>query len=212
MGALLKKGSKEGVMKNFCKENAVLILGAILPLLLVGFVLLLRGVSMYTTEQPQHPALFFGSGAQFFQAEIDDAQKLTLSFNAPAGRENMAYPRVKNLKRTLYLYTPITGNLQTFKVKSPTQITPGKTHQLPVPPALAAMRFSSRHTAPDGYRMERTSSRRSGFFINMFISSGRTTNAPALVKDEHVHKLPRLDGYFSRRYFIGWGLKNADTK
>lgn len=194
-------------MKDFLKRNFVLVLGVSLPVLLVGVLLLLHGISRMTAAKPAYPVLYVSfdaySGQTYYDFDVDDAGRLEIGFrrpDKPAGASNY-----RPVEATLVLFDAGSGTLNSFGVEAPEDPSPGQRVALDVPDGLSTLTFSDRAVAPDGYRLELSSYRGGGLLREIFGTGGRSRHH-RLVNDGVSFRVPDVGtrDYAYHDAFIGW--------
>lgn len=192
---------------DFLKRNFVLVLGVSLPLMLIASLLLLHQITRMTATKPAYPVLYvsFDSyfGQHFYDFDIDETGRLGIGFRRP--EENVAATHRQPADATLALFDARSDTLATFRLDAPDDTPPGQRVEIDVPEALAGRRFSDRHTAPDGYRLEFSGYRGGGLLRELFGTGGQSRHH-RLASNGVSFRVPDVDNG-SHAYhdaFVGW--------
>lgn len=188
-------------LSTFIKENRVLIAGALMPLLLVGFFALAKMIPHYTVAPPLYKALYTSSAWNNDSSEIrvvvNSKDQLDIDFRKGEKSYSKAY---------VYLYDPKTNKVDT------TEISLADDDTAPALKKFETLTLSTRQPAPDGYVWKdyraRDESIATWIFTNRAYQDG-----PFLVKKNNIVKIentPR-ENYASYR-FLGWVLAEGDEK
>ena len=189
-------------LRDFIKENFVLVAGLALPVLLVALFFLFSVVPRSMAVPPQYEALFADS-----------------RYNRPQGQNAPydAYFFVKDGVLTARVWrSPDNYNrarLMAFDGKT------GTVREIPydlsgigtVPDraevaldAFRGMKLDGSNTAPDGYTFE-SGGYRSGGLVTDIFGGGYHTGAPRLTKGAASFSIPgRHDDYYGNIQFVGW--------
>lgn len=191
-------------MKEFLKRNAFIVLGVSLPLLLIGFLLLVQAVSRMGQEPPAYPVAFLASKQYsplyWIQIEVGDDGRLELYLQQPEHASSLSHARP--LRIVVAIHDVAEDTVETFDLEMPTVDDGDERVEIPLPEALAGYRFDDSPTAPDGYRFE-TGGRTGGGLFNELLGVG-TRHGPRLVRDGVGFRIPEDGMIFNQRIFIGW--------
>lgn len=188
---------------SFLKENAVLIAGVALPLMLVILFTVARALPTKNVPDPQYKAVYalqpyYGSFNYTFK--IKDDGKLDVTLNIPANPNN--YVDNTTQKTQLVIFDGANNKTQTIDVDMPAH----DKEQKSVP--IAVKEFDNltlaSGDAPDGYKFRDESYSGSSLLTELF--TYRSRHIPrAIVKDgREIPLSPQTYGNF---VFIGWVTK-----
>lgn len=191
-------------MKNFIKNNIVLVLGVTLPILLSAVFFVANELPKYFVEDPKYSLLFAGNGYYTgapYNFKVEQG-KLKLFFTPPQNMSANYKPPVPEL----YKFDPVKNTVNTieFSTASFAQDAPSEI----VLPETESLTVDTSPTAPDGYTF--TSSRHYDTDIAMGIFFGRGYSSMTVIeKNRRKVKLPNSAQYpyYYDIHFIGWITK-----
>lgn len=188
-------------MKAFLKENAVLVAGITLPLVLTLFFFVATTLDKSSTADPTQKVLYLGSnntGSYYNRAYsvIIKNKKAYLSYAPPANNQH----RNHNATPYVYLFDPATNTAELIDLPD---LKEGEEKQEVLIEELSHFRFTPNNISEDGYIFER-SYRRSGNLMTEMFGGGYRGGKRSFVlrKDSKAISVPNTAGYNAR--FIGW--------
>lgn len=191
-------------MKQFVKENAVVILGVSLPLLLVVLLLTIHGVARLNQDPPAYPVAYASfaqhSGQHRWSFDIADDGRLRIEYLEPEASVRASFPGDGRV--TIAVYDAAADRLWTFDIEAPDAPPVGERIEVPVPNALRDVRFDGSTTAPDGYRFRSGGRSGGGLFSEIFGTGGRYEHR--LVDDGIPYPVPEIGSTSPYDHFIGW--------
>ena len=201
-------------LKDFLKNNFVLVLGVALPVLLLAVLMVVQGLSRATVAPPQHKILYVGfdsyHGHTAYQFLVKNNRlRITYSY------VNQRLPKPNTDTARLALYDASADKLTNYEIRPPSPQNgdiddyKDKVVEIDVPAALGGMTFTDDLTAPDGYRFE-TAGRSSGFFPGFFGYRGERKHR--IVKNGAAYVLPNLTGRHYYHRFVGWAIEAGDKE
>jgi len=180
-------------MKNFFKENAVLVAGIALPLMLALVFFMATRVSEGSGEPPTTAVVFttgYYDSNVGYGFDVKD-NKLVFRFNKPDYNSHMQKPR-------LYIYEPSKKAVR--EIELPDIDNTKKSASAPVP---GVGKLNTLEKSPDGFVFEQGSSGGgSNLMTELFGGGSRYRNQCIMRKDVYRHVLPDVSDYSCR--FIGW--------
>lgn len=192
-------------LSTFIKENRVLIAGALMPLLLVGFFALAKMIPHYTVAPtvapPLYKALYTSSAWNNDSSEIrvvvNSKNQLDIDFRKGEKSYSKAY---------VYLYDPKTNKVDT------TEISLADDDTAPALKKFETLTLSTQQPAPDGYVWTDYRARDESIATWIF-TNGTSRDGPFLVKNNNVIKIGNFptENYISYR-FLGWVLAEGHEK
>lgn len=191
-------------MKDFLKRNAFIVLGVSLPVLLIGFLLLVQAVFRMGQEPPAYPVAFLASNQYaplyWIQTEVGNDGQLALYLQQPEHASSWSHARP--LRIVVAIYDVADDGLETFDLEMPTVDDGEERVEIPLPDALAGYRFDGSPKAPDGYRFETGGGTGGGLFTEL-LGVG-TRHDPRLIQDGVAFRIPDDGMIFNQHTFIGW--------
>ena len=180
-------------MKNFLKDNAVLVAGIALPLLLALVFFIATQISAGSGEPPQTSVVFttgYYDTNTGYGFEVKDGE-LIFRFSKPDNNYNMGKPR-------LYIYEPLKKAVREIELPS---IDNTKKYSSAVVKGIG--KLNTLEKSPDGFVFEMGSrGGGSNLMTEMFGGGSRYRNQCIMRKDAYRHVLPDVSDYYCR--FIGW--------
>lgn len=191
-------------MKRFIRENAALVLGVSLPLLLVAGLLAIHGIARLTGEPPAYPVAYasFAHYAGQHQWSFDIAEDGRLRIEYLRTDHRASSPLSDDGRVTIAVFDAASDHLRTFDVGAPEDPPDGERVVVSLPPALQGVRFDGSTTAPDGYRFERGGRRGGGLFAEIFGTGTRHDHR--LVDGGVPYAVPEIGSTTIYDRFIGW--------
>lgn len=180
-------------MPPFLRENAVIILGLTLPLILMLALLLLR--TFENSGPPPTYEIIFALHNYNYPAEITVKEE-KLHITLLPFKDEYSYPQNP---LTIYRYNPATDKLTAFNITQD-RITTPTPYELPA--ELAALRLNDNPQSPDGYRLVRDRTRNGNIFSEIFFSP--RNHHFFLQSDERSVPLPTVMDPYRSEKFIGW--------
>ena len=189
-------------LKNFLKENFVLVAGLALPVVLIAVFLLATVLPKSMSVPPQYSLLFqmdqYGSTATPFITE------LFVGDGHLRARLKKAVPNNYNTKK-LYMYDAKTQSVREISYSVP-QVTPEPVDGTEVLiPETEKYILNGQMTAPDGYTFRPADTGHSGLINEIFVGGGYRSKY-FLTKGNVSWKLPDTTGqpsYYNIN-FLGW--------
>ncbi len=187
---------------TFIKENRVLVAGAVMPLILVGFLVLAKTIPHYTVAPPTYKALYTSSSwaADSSEIRVIVNSNNQLDIDARKGEK-------KDSKTYVYLYDPKTDTVDT------TEISLADNDTAPALKKFQTITLLTQPSAPDGYVWTAYRPGKGGSLVTDIFTSQAARNGPFLVKGNNVIKIAPapLENGLSYR-FLGWVTKEGGPK
>lgn len=191
-------------MKDFLKRNAFIVLGVSLPVVLVGFLLLVQAISRIGQEPPAYPVAFLASNQYsplyWIRTEVGDNGQLALYLEKPEHASSFRHGHP--LRVVIAIYDAADDRLETFDLEMPAVGDGSERVEIPLPDALAGHRFDDSATAPDGYRFDGGDGTGGGLFTELLGVGSR--HGPRLIRDGVGFRIPDDGMIFNQRTLIGW--------
>lgn len=182
-------------MKNFVKENFVLMAGLALPLLLTLVFIASAGMKPPLKEPPIYPviyATYYHTG--FYGFNVTDKGELEFTFTPPekGGYCCDAPPRV-------YVYNPVTKTEEEIKLPS---FDNGKKFKQIIP---YPKKLSGQAQSPDGWRLEYDYEYNEGNLMTYMFGGGARYGSRNVLKKDY-YRVPVSDRRYENGRFIAWVL------
>lgn len=197
---------------NFVKNNLVLIIGLVLPILLmIGFMVV---STLPASGEPPKYSLLFSTSDYRHNQSLPIAVNLVVKEGAlvaqyskiPAG--NNAYA---NYWRKLYLFDAQTQRVRELEFGLPEQADQISGMREDPVKATLGMKISTDLKSPDGYELSDRHYRHGGLFNELFFGWGSGTNSTMISNGSRSIKLTPDDGrtyiYSGQAQFIGWVIQ-----
>ncbi|PKO46196.1 MAG: hypothetical protein CVU29_06585 [Betaproteobacteria bacterium HGW-Betaproteobacteria-22] len=192
-------------MKDWMKQNLVLVIGLTLPLLLIVLFFVATVIPKAFGTPPQYEMLFSAT-----QYDYQRTSEFTLNFNVK-NRQLMVKPKKVEDKNAnynqvrLFVYdgkTETTRELAFDKSK----FTDGVEVVLE---ETKSFEIDTGNVSPDGYALDGPSYRGGGMMMGMF-GGGYHNSGYRIKKGGVAYKVPyyKGDAYYNQMQFIGWVVKN----
>ena len=188
-------------MKNFFRENVVLMLGLTLPVLLIAVFFFASILPKILSEPPQYDMLFVVSNYQYSNKAdyaVDFSIRHKRVMMKLGKKEEKKYANRKT--DTLLVYK---GKSQTIReIKVSTNHLP-KNVEIPVA-EVNSMIVDTSSISPDGYAFDARRYRSRGLIGSLF--GGGSRNNHRIVKGNISYKLPinEYGYYYNKATFLGW--------
>ena len=178
--------------KSFIRDNAVLLLGILLPVLLVAFIGISNEMAKTTVADPEYAVIFSKSNHYNtgFDVDVNDG-KLSLHYKQ-GSNENYRPPI------SFYIYDYASDTYKEYEYKAP-QTAKDETQEVQLSSELTRLNILEGSISPDGYQFD-THYRRSSPFSIFGGSRGRAV----LTKDTRRIKIPQGDRYYYNMHAVGW--------
>lgn len=192
-------------MKNFVKENLVLVAGLTLPLLLILLFFVASVIPKAFSAPPQYEMLFTTSRYDYQnppEYSLDFSvknQKLMVKARKIDNKERMDYN-----SRILMAYDGKTETVREINVDMTQAATVGDGNEA-VLQETSSWRMDASRVSPDGYTLDGPSYRHGGLVGGIF-GGGYSDNSFRLKKGSVGYKIPETQGayYYNQVHFIGW--------
>ena len=190
-------------MNSWLKQNIVLVIGMVLPLLLILLFFLATVLPKSLSKPPQYPLLFTVS-----KYEGSQKPELLLSFNVK--NKVLLVTAKKNDDKNNYNFTKLIS--YDAKTETVREITVDATQlklgvETPVN-ASKTMLIDTSTLSPDGFALEGPSYSGGGLVGGLF-GGGYNNNGFRLKKGAVAYKVPnqQRDYYYNQLQFVGWVIK-----
>lgn len=180
--------------KSFMRDNAVLILGILLPVLLVAFIGVANQVAKTTVADPEY-ALLYTRNTNYSNKGFDvvvENGSLSVYYEHESSK-NHYQPSL-----TIMLYDYKNGTIKDYKFKTP-DTQPDDRVKIDIDKPLQEYKIIDSVVSPDGYIFESYYRRSSPF--NIF---GGGRGRAVISKEGRRIKLPETDRYYYNMKPIGW--------
>ncbi len=192
-------------MKNFVKENLVLVAGLTLPLLLILLFFVASVIPKAFSAPPQYEMLFTTSRYDYQnppEYSLDFSvknQKLMVKARKIDNKERMGYN-----SRILMAYDGKTETVREINVDMTQAATVGDGNEA-VLQETSSWTMDASRVSPDGYTLDGPSYRHGGLVGGIF-GGGYSDNSFRLKKGSVGYKIPETQGayYYNQVHFIGW--------
>ncbi len=194
---------------SFLKENAVLIAGVALPLMLVILFTVARTLPAKNVPDPQYKAVYAVQSYYYagynYSYKINDEGKLEVTLNAPA--RNVPPYTDSDIpsdaqKAKIYLFDGAKNKTEEIEVDLPKLEKDGKSIKIPVA-KFDTLTLASGE-APDGYKFRDESYTNSSLLTELFTYRSRRIPR-AIVKDGREIAIETQN--YGNFVFIGWVTK-----
>jgi hypothetical protein len=191
-------------LKNFIKENLVLIIGLTLPVLLIA-LFFLATVLPKSLAPPPHYALLFSYIRYDYQNPAPVNVEFIVKDTVLKARVTKVDKKIQNynLKR-LMVYEPKSESVSEIPYTLPVLADNAETLELMLP-ETQNMTLDSNSTAPDGFSFEGPNYGHGGLVTELF-GGGYRNQGYRIKKGSVAYKIPSVqnDYYFNGLQFIGW--------
>jgi len=195
-------------LRNFIKENFVLLLGLALPVLLIAFFMLASLLPKAVGVPPAYDVVFIApdynkSAATGFFTDFtvrDGRLHLRLTPRHDAGGYGYT--------QRLFLYNPAKNDLREIAYDIPADTPADKVTDI-IPEEAKDLVLDTAAEAPDGYRFE-TGYYHSGLVMDIFGIYGGDRGGPRLVRKSSVFRVDPPQKNYPGAYalqFVGWIVK-----
>ncbi len=188
---------------TFLKENAVLVAGIALPLMLVVLFTVARAIPEKNVPDPQYRAVYavqsYYSGYTY-NFKIDDDGKLDVTFNAPP--QDNSYTDPNQQKAKVFIFDGAKNKTEEAELDLPTMDKGTKSVKIPVT-KFDTLTLASGE-APDGYKFRDESYSGSSLITELFTYRNRRIPR-AIVKEGR--EIPLENQSYGNFTFIGWVTK-----
>ncbi len=191
----------------------MIVVGVSLPLLLVLFFVLARGLPASRVPDPRHDLVFashyYDHQTNTLEFSVVDGRLKVRYFPAPANEQGRAILRPRP---QLHYFDVSRQAVRDIPVELPVneQGRLADTIQYIDVPALDGLELAPGNTAPDGYRFEATRRHGAGLFTELLVG-GRHRNGPVLEKDGRRIEIPTDAPYYNTRA-IGWMIEGGEGR
>lgn len=189
-------------MKQFFKENFVLVLGVSLPVLLIIVFMIAQSMTKLV-DPPRYKAVFAiqnnYNSHTYYSFKVDKDGKLTVTYKEPKdhpNRANYAYTS------RLYVFDPVKDHTREIELTPPDDLEEGQTQVIDVPD-VSTLRLNPSREAPDGYIFEEYYSRNGNLFTEIFGYNHRRARYALSKNSRHV-PIKDTRYYYGHHDFIGW--------
>ena len=190
---------------KFIKENAVLITGVTLPLVVVVFFLAAIYIPRLLVDPPQYDFLFTSSHYDYQNAP---PIKLHISITEGQLRANLYKTNNQNAILKLFLFEHESQSVRELPIEIPKIPDDIEEGQEVLIKEVADMKISTNRRAPDGYEFAGNRSRGIGLFGELFFG-GRGNPNYAITKNGASIRIPTVDSYYYYGVnFLGWVVED----
>lgn len=191
-------------MHKFLRENLMIVVSIVLPLLVVIFFALASVVPAWFATPPAHDLLLTHQGATI---ATESPVKISLSVQGDGLKVLVVKSDGSNYGNNprLFRYFPANGEVREIHIPISGELVdlPEGT-EIPVP-ELSGLRVSSAIRAPDGYEFRGYRSRGGGLMMELF-GGNRNRHSVTIAKDGAIVRvrLPASDYWYNEVRFLGW--------
>ena len=191
-------------MNKFLRENLMIVVSIVLPLLVVILFALASVVPTLFATPPAHDLLLTHQAATI---ATESPVKISLSVQDNRLRALVVKSDGSNSDNNprLFRYFHVSGEVREIKIP-----ISGKLADLPegteIPVAeLSGLRVSSAIRAPDGYEFQGYRNRGGGLMMDLF-GGNRNRHSVTIAKDGAITRvrLPATDNWYNEVRFLGW--------
>lgn len=191
-------------MKNFVKQNLVLVIGLTLPLLLILLFVMATVIPKSMGTPPQYEMLFSAT-----QYDYQNTSGFALNFDVK-NKQLMIKPK-KNEDRNvnynqerLFVYDGKTETTREITLDN-SKFIDGAVQVLE---ETKSFEIDTNHVSPDGYTLDGPSYGGGGMMMGMF-GGGSHNSGYRIKKGAVAYKVPyyKGDAYYNQMRFIGWIVK-----
>ena len=191
-------------VSKFIKNNAFIIIGIALPLLVVVFLLLASSIPKWLVEAPQYDFLFTVDSNQARTSTVRvEFQVYKDHLKAKAYKQDL--PNYNRLSR-LFIFEHESLSIREIPVDIPEEVEEIKNGTEITITEFANQKLSSLRRAPDGYEFKSPYRSGYGFFGGLFYG-GRYGQRAAIAKSGRVVAVEYPDSYgysYGAVKFLGW--------
>jgi len=189
-------------MKAFLKENAVLVAGVALPLILTLVFFMVTRIEHSNIKAPEYKVAYTapeqGRSYDHRYQVINKQGTLYLSFRNPQNKN----ARISHLsKPSLYIFDPVTNKSQIVELPEIDMDSDEEKIQVVIEDTKN-MVFSRNPQSPDGYRFENSYRRNGNLMTELFGGGYKNRRSFVIRNGARSVKLPNANTYQSR--FVGW--------
>ena len=187
---------------EFARQNAALVAGISLPIVVVVFFLLATSVPRLLVDPPRHDFLFvqndaYSADRSRLRHEIDIDENHHLRIRAFLRRKDQYAPRAR-----LFVFEHETANVREISLSIPEIAEGTETGVMVEVPALKDQFIDTHRIAPDGYEVTGPGSNRYGLFGLFY---GRNRRGLSYGKNGAVFPVPASrDSYGYGTRFLAW--------
>lgn len=188
-------------MKDFLKENSILIIGISLPLLIAILFYASIQISTMSTDSPAH-SIIFTSGSYSYSPYkiIVENRQVKMKFTPPEG-DKYKNRRILPKPPELYVFDPKTGKSRRVNIPEIEENNWSKEIILPIE-ELQNFKISPEHESPDGYNFKRADRGDFNLMTEMFGGGYRSRQSYYLEKNSRKIFVPEANRYHTE--FVGW--------
>ena len=192
---------------RFVRDNAFIVAAVALPVLVGAFFMVASAIPRWTVPAPAYD-LVMRVGRAYGSAP----NKVVVDFNVRDGRVEATLRPVPdpqgNAQPWGLLYLDHTSMaVREIPLDLPSSLAPGEESRTVVIEGLSNIRLSAQTTAPDGYKLENSTSGSPGIVGDLF-GIGRYRQSAALTNRGRIIRLelpsPYEEPYQSTAYAVGW--------
>lgn len=204
---------------NWLKQNAVLVVGILLPVLLVAVFLVVQHLPRILVEPPRHDLLL-----AVYYHDYGHPPEVLPSFELRDGDVYATLVKPDSEDRYRYRggllcrYDVSTGEIRRIEVNRPSEFPDDADRTSFAVEAVADWTLDTNSVSPDGYKFEHRPRYRDTGLVGELFGGGRVRNLYALVKNGALYPLPeRIDNGRPRPLadvdFFGWVIEpEQDTR
>src|SRR5262245_18751592 len=192
---------------SFVRDNAFIVAAVALPVVVGAFFMVASAIPRFTVAGPAYD-LVLRAGRPYDTAP----SKVSVDFNVRDGRVEATVRSVPKEQGYVQRWGLLYLDHNTMAVREipldlPTSLEPGEETRTVAIDALSKVLVSAQTTAPDGYKLENTTSGSPGIVGDLF-GIGRYRQGAALVNRGRIIRVelpsPYEEPYQSMPFAIGW--------
>lgn len=192
-------------MKQFLRDNLVIVLAAALPLLMMLAFVALGAIDQKNAVQPGTAVVFalspYYPPNDAYDATVDGQGRIAVTYTRP---DNKTYGNFDQPLRIVH-YDPATQTVASYDIPAPRNAAAGRTIKLRVPDELTALRIDPTTPSPDGFTFGKVHRRGNGNIVTDIFGYNSYSGGMALgyARDGRHYPIPG-DFSYSHVTVIGW--------
>lgn len=193
-------------MKNFIKENLVLVIGLVLPVLLILLFFVATVIPKSMGTPPQYEMLFTTTKYDYQNKPDYVLDFYVKNQQLMAKSKKNDEKNYNNASKILMAYDGKTETVREITFDAAKLITGAEM----ILEETKNLRIDTKVVAPDGYILENSNGSSGNGLVGGLFGSGYRNTGYRLKKGGVGYKVPNLqpDYYYSQLQFIGWVKKN----
>ena len=211
---IFRGNRRSHIRGNALSDNLVIVVGVSLPLLLVLFFVLARGLPASRVADPRHDLIFasnyYDHQTNSLEFSVVEGQLKVRYFPESFGDQGRALVRPRP---QLHYFDVSRRAVRDIPVELPVDGEGRLAERIQYidVPALDGLQLDPGNTAPDGYRFEAMRRQGRGLFTELLVGGGSYRNGPVLEKEGRRIEIPTDAPYYSSRA-IGWVVEDGGGK